>query len=368
MKLTFILPSMGCGGAQRVTGLLAAHWSALGWDVNILTLDAAPSFYPLPPNVRHHPLNLMADSPSPLHAVANNLRRVLYLRGALLTRRPDLVVSFLGDTNVKTLLACWRTGLRVVISERNNPARYAMGRAWRFLRRQTYPQAAALVVQTREIQDYFPKSLQHKIARIPNPLAPPPELPPPGADAPPVIMGMGRLHRQKGFDVLLRAFALLVEEFPAWRLRIHGQGGELLSLQALAGELGIAGRVGFPGVAPDSYAALGACPIFALPSRYEGFPNALMEAMASGRGVVAADCATGPSELIRHGENGLLVPVDDHQALAMELKRLMADVPLRLHLAAAAREVVKDYDIAAVAARWEEVFRKAGAILPGDQD
>ncbi len=366
MKIDFVLPHMGCGGAQRVAGLLAAHWSGRGWQTRIVTFDDAPPFHALPPDVEHVPLNLARDAASPFHAVLHNVRRLTALRRVLRARQPDIVISFLGDTNIKTLLACCGAGLRVVISERNNPALYPMTPVWRLLRRITYPRAAALVVQTQAIQEFFPPALQPKILRIPNPLTPPPDFPLPGESAPRVVCGMGRLHPQKGFDLLLRAFALLAPDFPDWRLRIHGGGGdtsERPKLLELIRELGVSGQVDLPGTAPDAYAALGDCAVFALPSRYEGFPNALMEAMACGRACVAADCATGPAELIVHGENGLLVPVEDVAALAAALRRLMNDPALRLRLAERARELGRRFEIAAIARQWEQVFHKADAAV-----
>ncbi len=364
LRLCLVLPSLECGGAQRVLTLLANHWAASGRELCILTLDAEPTFYPLHPAVRHRPLGLMADSASLLQGLGNNLRRLTALRRALQEERPHGVLAFLGDTNIKTLLATLGTGLPVVISERCHPALDVMSRPWRVLRRLAYPLARALAVQTSEIKDFFPRSLQRKTVLIPNPLTPLPEPVPPLAVAPPVLCALGRLHPQKGFDLLIRAFARVAPRFPHWSLRIHGEGPLRAELEALVRDSGLAGRVALPGVAPDAYAALADCAVFALPSRYEGFPNALMEAMAMGRAVVAADCPSGPAELIRPEHNGLLVSVEDVSALATALERLLDDAPLRERLGDAARDIAREFDVAAVAAQWDALLRRAGVPVP----
>jgi glycosyltransferase involved in cell wall biosynthesis len=129
------------------------------------------------------------------------------------------------------------------------------------------------------------------------------------------IVAVGRLTSQKGFDVLLEALALI--DSKNVRLLILGEGPERRALQELAEALGVADRVQFTGFVANVFAVMSRSAVFVLSSRYEGMPNALLEAIACGCKVVATDCPTGPSEILRLPEEGTLVPVDDPSALAI---------------------------------------------------
>jgi glycosyltransferase involved in cell wall biosynthesis len=138
----------------------------------------------------------------------------------------------------------------------------------------------------------------------------------------PVIMGIGRLTRQKDFATLIRAFARLRPACPS-RLVILGDGSDRDELTRLAGELGVAGDVNLVGFQPNPYAWLARCRLFVLSSRWEGSPNALTEAMALGVPVVATDCRSGPREVLAEGRYGPLVPVGDAVALAEAMRNTL---------------------------------------------
>jgi len=176
---------------------------------------------------------------------------------------------------------------------------------------------------------------------------------------------MGRLVPQKGFDVLIRAFATLADELPDWHLTILGEGPERSALKALVHRLGIGDRVHLQGrtVDPDSFLAASA--VFALPSRYEGFPNALLEAMANGCACVSTRCDSGPADLIADGENGRLTPVDDVMSFAEALGALMEDANVRSQLGQHARKSVLRFSLDTVFNAWDTVFRAHG--ITGDR-
>ena len=162
---------------------------------------------------------------------------------------------------------------------------------------------------------------------------------PPGT---PWVLALGRLHRNKAFDVLLQALARL----PRVHAVIAGEGPERAALQALVHREGLAGRVQLPGWREDTGGLLAACNVLVCPSRIEPLGNVVVEAFAAARPVVAA-AASGPKELIRPGEDGLLVPVDDAEALANSLDLVLRNPALAAGLAAAGR------------ARWEAEFAPA---------
>jgi GalNAc-alpha-(1->4)-GalNAc-alpha-(1->3)-diNAcBac-PP-undecaprenol alpha-1,4-N-acetyl-D-galactosaminyltransferase len=160
----------------------------------------------------------------------------------------------------------------------------------------------------------------------------------------------------KAQDVLLDAFAQLGDEFDEWRLAFLGKGRLGGGLRARARSLGITKRVDWHGIVEDPHAFYRTARIFALPSRVEGMPNALLEAMSCGLPVVVSDGAPGPLELVEDGVTGLVVPVNDAAALAAALRRLAADESLRKRLGEAARERISEYDLSHALAEWEAVL------------
>jgi glycosyltransferase involved in cell wall biosynthesis len=188
---------------------------------------------------------------------------------------------------------------------------------------------------------------------IPNPVAPFDQKDAPGE---PLVVAMGRLVPQKGFDVLIRGFAEAAVHLPGWHLIIAGEGPERRALELLKEELGVADRVALPGAVRENHRLLSRASIFAMTSHFEGFPNALAEAMACGRAVVATDCPTGPKELTLDGTAGLLVPVDDVAALSEALVRLGRDAQLRQRLGEAAAAAIAPYELGAVLKKWQDLF------------
>jgi glycosyltransferase involved in cell wall biosynthesis len=158
---------------------------------------------------------------------------------------------------------------------------------------------------------------------------------------PPVILGVGRLEPQKDFATLLRAFSTVHADRPC-RLVILGEGGQRRELQALAAELGIAADLAMPGFVTNPYAYLRHASLFAFSSRWEGFGNALVEALAVGTPVVSTDCPDGPSEILEGGRFGPLVPVGDHAALADAMRLVLDGPPAPDQLRAAAQRYTQE--------------------------
>lgn len=360
MKLVLIIPALTAGGAERVMSILANYWANKAWEITLLTLDdgTSPPFFPLDSRIRHRPLALMADSTNPLMGLYNNLRRIRVLHQALRQEAPTVLISFLDSTNVLTLLASRGLKLPVIVAEHIDPAQYRIKPVWVALRYGVYPWAARVVVLTERALNYFPQTLHARCRVLPNPVvvAPVRDDPEPEPRTKRHLLAMGRLVEQKGFDILLDAFAQLHTEYPDWTLTILGEGPERVALEARADRLGIAHQVNWPGIVqhPESY--LQHADLFALPSRYEGFPMALCEAMAAGLAVVAADCPTGPREIIRNGVDGLLVQPEDPTALATSLKTLMDAPDERQRMGNAARAIVERFGVEQVLGLWENLL------------
>lgn len=367
LRITCVISSLRAGGSERVLAWLATALAARGHAVSLITAAPAAETPVHQPGagVTVRNLGTAAASRGSLDALSHNLRHLLALRRAVRAARPDVVLAFGDRTNVRVLLALADTGIPVVVSERTNPRLFPTGRVWSLLRRFVYPRAAAVVAPNARCLETLAAVAPARRRVVPNPVLAPPVAPvPPSAAAQdrPVIVALGRLVDLKGFDMLIRAFAAIADETPGWSLEIHGEGPERAALETLARTLGVGERVRLPGFARDPYAVLAGAGIFALSSRLEGSPNALADAMASGVAVVAFDCEAGPRELIRHGEDGLLVPAGDVVALAEALRDLAYDSGLRKRLGDKAREIARRFDPDDVATQWESLLTEvAGA-------
>ncbi|GAA2626051.1 glycosyltransferase family 4 protein [Actinomadura fulvescens] len=222
----------------------------------------------------------------------------------------------------------------------------------------SYGRLTALAVLTEKAQNDYEAALAGtsvRITRIPNAL---PELSPGGPsprDAK-VILAAGRLVRQKGFDLLLRAYEPLAAEHPDWTLRIFGAGHQRDRLRKEIADLGLTGTVELRARTPDLAREMRRSSIYVLSSRFEGMPMVIIEAMSLGLPVVAFDCPTGPAEMITPDHDGLLVPPDDVTALSTALRTLMEDATLRNRLGDEALRSAAAYDPARVAAQWRRLL------------
>lgn len=352
---------MDCGGAERVMAQLANHWAHRGDQVTLVTLDTAASdWFELHPRVKRVALGVLGDSSSFFGAIGANLVRLFALRRAILATGASVIVSFEECTNVLVLIASLWAQLTLVVCERNDPRSSPIGRAWNFLRTLTYPLADALVVQTKALLPWASRIMRGRrlIEAIPNPVRPmngyalalPQEMK--------RIVSVGRLAPQKGHDVLLRAFAAVAREHPGWTLTIVGEGPERQALAELAIELGIAERVDLMGSVPEPGEVLVTSDFFVMASRYEGFPNALLEAMACGLPVISTD-SVGAQEIVTDGHDGLLTPVEDEAALAQAMRRLIEDPELRQRLGRNGAEVSERYSLDRIVERWDAALAAA---------
>jgi glycosyltransferase involved in cell wall biosynthesis len=354
MRVTLFVEGLRPGGAERVISEMANFWGAQGRPVTLITLEPpARDFYPLHPNVRR----IAWSPPGRLRSLAQNTLGFGFLRRAITASRPDVVVSFLDESNVRALACTLDLKIPIVISERSDPRQYRLRARWRLLRRAFYPLAGALVVQSRAVAGWAEKMVEpRKVRVIPNPVRLMTLDAAPCDPGEPVVMSMGRLIKTKGFDLLLDAFAEIAPRFPEWRLRIIGEGEERPALLAQAARLGLTDRFELPGLIADPAPLLRQAGVYALSSRYEGFPNALLEAMACARPVVAFDCPAGPREIIRDELDGLLVAPGRSDALAAALARLLASPSERARFASRAPEVRERFSLPRVMAKWDRLF------------
>ena len=245
------------------------------------------------------------------------------------------------------------TGLRII--GMNHESYDAARRSSRYGRvKRFYADVDRFVVLTGEDADAWARDDMSNVDAIPNPIMiTPRQLP--TLDEPTVVT-IGRLHDCKGIDMLLDAWAMVSPAHPQWRLKVYGSGPDKKPLEVRARELDLDPAAIFHGFTDDLESALNSSSIFVLPSRDEGFPIAIMEAMAYGLPTAAFDCAPGVRELLGDEESGLLNTPGDVPGLAASLERLLKDRDLRRRLGANARESVGRYTPDRILDRWENLF------------
>lgn len=365
MRITLVIGGIGTGGAERVLSILASLWCERGHRVHIICADAghSPPFYPLDPRVTLQYLGVLPWRGSAAKRALAFLRALRAFRAAIRGSDPTLVIALIELVNMLTLLSTVGLSLPVVVCEHTYPPGWPIGLAWEALRRITYPRAASVVALTPAGLSYFSKAVQRSGAVIPNPVVLPTRyrgaaLRRDKSAKCKTLVALARLAPAKGYDLLLRAFALAAKSQPDWSLEIWGEGSERPALERLAVELGIAGRVRLPGITSEPFEKLTAADLYVLSSRIEGFPMALCEAMACGLPVVSFDCLSGPREIIRDGVDGVLVPPGDVEALARSLTQLMQDEALRGKLAARAPEVLDRFSGPRIMEQWDALFAR----------
>lgn len=340
--------------------LVAGGLVARGHSVTLLTLTSTDlDVFAVDRRVVRVALDLSGPEITPIGRARRNIRRIKEIRRAILQSGAHVVVSFITETNILTLLATLGTARRVIVSERVDPRVHAVGRGWTWLRQLTYWRASVLVTQTPNVAAWFRSELlaAPTTVVIPNPVAAEVSY---GTGSPdvarPYLLGAGRLVPQKGFDLLIQGFAVLVKRHESIDLVIAGAGAEGERLKRIAAELGIIDRVSFPGYVWDLGKLMAGATAFVLPSRYEGFPNVLLEALARGVPTIAADCLSGPREILQNGAVGILVPPEDPVALADAAERLITDVQLQARLRREGIAVARSFSVEAVTAMWEHAF------------
>lgn len=364
MKVTLVIGGMGMGGAERVMSILANYWTTHGWEVTLITLvdRSKPSFYPLDPQVKLVQLGVTGDSSNPAMAIIKIWQRVRVLRKAIIASAPDVAIGFMATSGVVSLLACWNLPIPVIVSKRIYPGMSEATKVWKLLMKWTYPFADLVVVLTKSALAFYPPEKGYRAIVLPNPVI----LPPATAMLEPLLptptlISVGRLAPQKGFDLLITAFAKIHANYPDWHLTILGEGESRAELEELRSQFQLTDKVHLPGKVTNVHDYLRQADIFVMSSRCEGFPNALCEAMACGLPVISTDCLSGPREIITDGVDGILVAPEDVEALAMGLDKLMSDPAKRQQLADAAPEILERFGIERVMNMWTDAVKQVVA-------
>jgi glycosyltransferase involved in cell wall biosynthesis len=360
-RLLIVRPSLAGGGADRVTLTLLAHLDRRLFGPGLAIVRREGSLLPeLPAEVPLHPLGARS-----LVAARRPLARLLR------ALEPDILFSTSSGGNVLAALAARRAGFRgrLVLSERNGLVRdqpYLKRIAMLRLKRWLYPRADAIAAVSEGVRQDLLARLRLQPERVHttyNPVVGPEleaaasePLAHPWAEADGArLLAAGRLEPAKDFATLLAALARVRERHPA-RLAILGEGSQRGTLTALAARLGCADAVALPGFDPNPYRWMRRCTLFVLSSRFEGLPGVLIQAMACGAPVVAADCPFGPGEIVEHRRTGMLVAVGDSEGLARAIAELLDDPAARSAMAGRGREASERFRVESILPRYERVL------------
>ncbi len=346
--LMFYINTLHRGGAQRVMVQLAGRFAAAGWRSVLVTSFVGENEYPIPSGVERVSIEQEQRSQS---AFRRNLSRIRVLRSLIREYRPAALISFMAEPNFRAVLAARGLPVKTIVSVRNDPNQEYGGRLFSFVGKHILPLADGCVFQTREAQAWFPRAFQKKSAVIMNQVS---EVffDEPSLEEHHGIVAVGRLNSQKNQALLIRAYAALgpVED----KLVIYGEGELRKELEILVQTLGLDGRVFLPGLSDNIPEDLKRAKFFVLSSDYEGMPNALLEAMALGLPCISTDCPCGgPAEVIANGENGLLVPVKNQQALTTAMRTLLECPEKRVSLGESARRTAEGFRPNHIFRRWE---------------
>ncbi len=336
-RVAFFIPSMRGGGGEKVILNLVTGFAERGLDVDLVLVSAEGPF--------------LADVPENVRIIDLKGRRLITSIPALFRyfrkERPEAFLSAFMGSNIASVLVRKLSGAqtKLVLTEHSTRSAAAENlkslreRVYPFFMRYTYPRADDVVAVSGGVADDLSKLTgmdRERIKVIYNPVlteqmfkraTEPLDHPWFRGEEPPVILGVGRLTRQKDFATLIHAFDIVRQKRPA-RLMILGEGEERAKLEALIRELGLEESIALPGFDPNPYRYLKRTAIFALSSRWEGLPTVLIEAMAFGTPVVSTDCPSGPQEILEGGSHGPLVPVGDPSALAEAILRQL-ESPMR---------------------------------------
>ena len=325
--IAFYIGSLHKGGAERVFVNLADYFRNEGYRVTMVTQYrySDEDEYVLPPEIKRV-ISDLTDEELSNNRIVNFCSRVGKLHRIWKDEQPDLVLACIGKNNFMAIVTTMFTKTRPVVSVVGEAKEEYPNRLMRTLANLLFPHAAGIVLQTERSRYFFNKKIQKRAVILPNSLNPAFIKPRYEGERDKQIVAVGRMDANKNHEMMIRAFAVLQDKYREYTLIIYGEGELRQFLENLAAELGISERVLLPGVIPDVAAQIERASLFLLTSYSEGVSNALIEALASGLPVISTDVPSGGTvELITDGENGLIIPTGDQEALVRAMDKILGD-------------------------------------------
>jgi GalNAc-alpha-(1->4)-GalNAc-alpha-(1->3)-diNAcBac-PP-undecaprenol alpha-1,4-N-acetyl-D-galactosaminyltransferase len=347
--ICFITSCLKLGGLENAVTVMVKYFYSKNYFVNVITIYKYPHFYKLNPKIK------VIEPQFPKKNVSKYLyyfRIVLFLRREIKKNLPDRIIAYGDWSNFLVLIAVKGLRIKTFISDRASPGLKFPFHV-KLLRRLFYPGASGIIAQTyraaQQKRDMLGTNINVSI--IPNPVRP--IIINPNIEKENIILAVARHYPEKGLDRLIKVFALL--EIPGWVLHIAGSNGpETQYLNRLVKNLKLKNKVIFLGGVKDIDLVYSRSSIFVLPSYHEGFPNALIEAMAHGLACISFDINSGPSEIIENGVNGLLVADGDIEAFTKNIQLLIQDISLRRRLGKEAQKIKETLSLDKIGKLFED--------------
>jgi GalNAc-alpha-(1->4)-GalNAc-alpha-(1->3)-diNAcBac-PP-undecaprenol alpha-1,4-N-acetyl-D-galactosaminyltransferase len=352
VKIAFIISSLGSGGAERVLSLMANYWARNNYSITVITFDDANPFYLLEDGIKLEKLSLLKNSVSVFDAITNNITRIKIIKKKIIEIDPDIVISFMTETNILSTIGCRIINMPIIIAERISYD-FLKSRVWVSLRKLVYRFSNTLIVQTRYDKEKYKRLANTYVINNPLNLK---EMILNNTRAEKNILAVGRLNKQKGFDRLIKAFSHLAPK--DWKLSIIGEGSERSNLEKLIFDLNLEDYISLPGITKAIEKWYKKSSIFVLSSRTEGFPNVLCEAMAYGCACISFDCIAGPNEIITDKVDGYLVKNGDVDALSEKMDFLINNSEERRRIGKEAMKIGERLNIDSIMSQWDKIIEK----------
>ncbi len=365
-RVLLLISSLMGGGAERVAVNLANDWVRQGKVVKVVTLDSTSSdFYTLDQRVGRAALELMNPSAGPLRTIGNSLARIQAIRRELSTFRPEVAIGFMTVSSVLLAISALGLGCRTVGTERSHPPATPLGPARELARQLSYGALDVVLALTDQSAKWIrDNTFARRVEVIPNaarwpllvqdPVVSPSTVCKTGRE---IVLAVGRLDPVKGYPDLFEVFARLAPRFPGWDLVVLGEGAERARLEEELRRRQLEQRVFMPGIVGNVSDWYQRSSLYVMTSKFEGFPNTLVEAMSCGLASVSMDCDVGPRNIIRNGIDGVLVQNGSLDALERELDALMRNADLRSRYGTRAVEVRERFGHAQILAQWNNLIQ-----------
>lgn len=359
MKITLIISKMSnSGGTERVMSILTSELVKRNYIITIIAASDSikETFYPLDPRVNLIKANILGRIRNPLLKLLYFPFAILKLRKAVLSTKPDIVISFVDILNIMSIISLYKTNIPVIVTEHFALGVKKIGFIWEFLRKQTYIHTKAIAVITPQDKIFFPASLQDKISVVYNPVIKSGLVKTNYIDLNYELISAGRLVSGKGFDILIRTFSKIENSFPTLKLNIYGSGPELKNLNSLIGSLRLENKVFIHQPVDNIIEKMVKSDIFVLASKSESFGMVIAEAMSAGVPVISTDCPNGPGNIIQNKINGILVQNENADEISENIKLLLQDANLRKVIGTNALMITEKFSIDKFMKSWDEIL------------
>lgn len=353
-SILFIINYLDLGGAGKMLKYVANLCSAHFRKVTVLTLDEPYRSTDLNPKVEHVTLRYKEG-----RGMFWRLMQTHRLRKLINSISPDIVCPFVSDVCFLSRVAAYGLKAKFVSAERGDP--YTKNKVWDVMMRWTYNHSDYCFFQLPQARDYYGKRVSKKSFVIPNVFVQEKDITPYFGERKKTIVSAGRFVAEKRYEILISAFAIVHEAHPEYKMILYGEGPFLEQYKQQAERLGISGLIEYPGYVKGVAKAIREDGVFVLSSRYEGIPNSLIEALSIGIPCVSTDCTPGgPRFLTKDGNNGLLVPVDDVDAMADSINTIIENAELANRLSELGPTILSELSDDVISKKWIEAF---GSIL-----